>query len=71
MTSDAWRNKASRVIAEHALTAYKRANLLPNGKPRKRHVQYTCPAICDQLVECLRNDDELRAKQIFIYGPEA
>lgn len=67
MQTATWREKAHRVIGQLAHAAYEKANRLPNGRLRKRHVPYALPEVARALVECLGTDDEARAKGIFLY----
>jgi hypothetical protein len=60
-----WRAKAERLIAEMARSEFERANRLPNGQIRKRHVPYRLPSEADVLVTCLGSDDERGAKELF------
>lgn len=61
-----WRDKANRVISADCMAEWREANTLPNGRRRKRHVPYSVPKTAQELVECLKSDDEERAKAIFI-----
>lgn len=61
-----WQHKAERLIAEHAMAAYKAANILPNGQKRKRHVPYRLPEIAEALVAALGANDEHEAKRLFM-----
>ena len=64
--TNGWRDKAQRLIGEHCAGAYRQANLLPNGRKRKRHVPYSVPPVAAALVAALGADDEYEAKRIFI-----
>lgn len=65
MAQAAWRDKAEWIIAADAKDAYERANRLPNGRLRKKHMPYTISDRAEQLVKCLGNNDEEAAKAIF------
>lgn len=56
-----WRDNADRLIGRACFEAWRSANA---GK--RRHVPYRVPDIAQELVECLRDDDEHRAKAIFL-----
>lgn len=73
-STGSWRTKAHRLIGEMSQSAYHAANVLPNGRIRKRHVPYTLPRLADDLVAALDNDDEMSAKAIFVllaFSPDA
>lgn len=61
-----WRHKAQRLIAQYSLASYREANVLPNGRKRRRHVPYSIPEIARALVAALNRDDELEAKRLFM-----
>lgn len=46
--------------------SYLKANVLPCGKLRKKHVPYSVPEDAAFLVQCLQRDDEHSAKALFI-----
>lgn len=60
-----WEQKAHRLIAEMARAAFERANRLPNGQLRKKHVPYTLPNDAVRLVKYLGENDEVGAKALF------
>ena len=60
-----WHDKAKEIIGRYSLESYRRANVLPNGQKRKRHVPYSVPEIATALVAALSADDELEAKRLF------
>jgi hypothetical protein len=62
-----WRTKAERIIAGLSLAAYTEANTSPLGRKYKKHHPYTIPRIAEELVICLNKNNEVRAKQIFMY----
>lgn len=62
----AWRHKAERLIARLARQSFEQANMMRNGKLRKRHVPYALPALAEALVKCLDRNDEERAKALFL-----
>lgn len=66
-SSTPWRAKAEREIAKLCFASYVQANRLANGSFRKRHVPYSVPEKAQELVACLATNDEIRAKQIFLY----
>ena len=61
-TINPWVEKANRLIAIASLDAYRKAN----PHPRKKHRPYTIPVIADDLVRCVKTDNELEAKRIFL-----
>ena len=65
-TDKAWHDKAARIVRKHAEASWRAANVLPNGRTRKRHVPYTLPAICEALIAAMYKDDEYEAKRLFI-----
>lgn len=65
LVQDIWREKANKLIEKMSFDAYKKANILPSGQKRKKHVPYSIPFHAEQLVECLKDNDEERAKAIF------
>lgn len=60
-----WQDKAHRLIADMCRTSYLQTNRKPNGRLYKRHRPYSVPLHAQELVECLRREDEVGAKQIF------
>jgi hypothetical protein len=60
-----WEKKAHKLIAELCLASWRQANVLPNGKRRKRHVPYSRPVTAQALVDALGKNDEHKAKAIF------
>jgi hypothetical protein len=48
------------------MESYRKANYFPNGKKRKRHVQYSIPEIATALTAALDKNDEYEAKRLFI-----
>ena len=73
-TMPAWEKKAHKIIAALSRAAWLKANQLPNGRLRKKHVPYTIPEVAEKLVEILgmhdRKEAEERAKSIFMYDHE-
>lgn len=68
-----WEQKAHKVIEGLCRASYLQANIMKNGKRRKKHVPYPVPPIAERLIECLKTSDEYEAKAIFIslaYNPE-
>ena len=66
VAAQTWRNKAQRLIGEMCLTSYRQANTKADGTLYKRHHTYSVPAMAQDLIECLNNEDEHRAKSIFM-----
>ena len=62
-----WVVKAHEVISKLCLQAYVEANTRPNGMKYKKYRPYTVPEEAQELTKCIAEDDELRAKQIFLY----
>lgn len=60
-----WERKAHAIIAELSAASWRQANILPNGKQRKRHVPYSIPETARALVDALGRNDEHKAKAIF------
>ena len=58
---EAWKEKAHRLISIACEQSRKQAR----GK-RKKHVPYSPPEIASNLLDCLNNDDEEKAKAIFL-----
>jgi hypothetical protein len=61
----AWQDKAHRLISEMARNAQEKANRLPGGRLRKRHVPYSLPEDAHRLVRFLGTNDEKGAKALF------
>lgn len=57
-----WREKANYMIAKLSLGAYKRENPVPG----KKHKPYAIPELAADLVVCLDDNDEVRAKSLFL-----
>lgn len=57
----AWHDKANEIIQSEAWTAYK----LVNKPGQKRFKPYTISETANELVRCLRENDESGAKHIF------
>lgn len=51
-------NKAQNLIAVDALDAWRKANILPSGKRRKRHRPYSVSPRAQQMVAALATGDE-------------
>lgn len=60
-----WQDKAHRLIGEMARSAYEKANRLPDGRFRKKHISYSLPEDAHRLVRFLGADDETGAKALF------
>jgi hypothetical protein len=61
-----WQDKAHSIIYSECQREYLKANLLPNGRMRKKHVPYSSPELADTLRDCINNNDEEMAKFIFL-----
>lgn len=61
-----WQHKAHRMISEMCMTEWRRANVKADGSMRKRHVPYAVPDDAKMLMECLRTNDEITAKEYFV-----
>lgn len=59
-----WQDRAHQMIAEAAKEAYLKAGNKWPANLNKKHKPYTLPKWCDELVECMKRDDEERAKAI-------
>ena len=66
-----WQDQVKRAIGALCRVSYLQANLLPNGKLRRRHVPYSVPDVAQDLIDCLNTDDEERAKAIMLVNGEA
>jgi hypothetical protein len=62
-----WKDKAHKIIGGLCRESYLKANKLPNGQLRKKHVPYSVPQEAMELVDCLNKNDEERAKQLFMH----
>ena len=62
-----WHNKAHREISRLCYAEYLRVNTRKDGQRYKKHHPYSVPEIAERLVDALRTDNELEAKQIFLY----
>ena len=62
-----WRNKVNQVILALCAEAYKKANILPNGQKRKRHVPYVVPELAQELVKALGEDNEEKCKSLMLW----
>lgn len=62
-----WQLAARRLVAETAQTAYKAANLKPDGtRKRKAHTPYSLPDWVKPLLAAVEQDDEAEAKRIML-----
>ena len=62
-----WRDKANKIIGDLCYESYRKTNFKPNGKRKsKKHIPYSIPIMAEELLDCLKRDDEIRAKQIFM-----
>ena len=62
-----WRDKVHKVINALCRQSYLKANMLPNGQLRKRHVPYTVPQEAQDLIKCLNSNDEVAAKSLIMH----
>lgn len=67
---ESWQEKAHRIIAALSRESWAKVNILKNGRQRKKHVPYTIPEAAADLVECLKTNDEERAKAMFVFNYE-
>ncbi len=61
-----WETKAHSIIYSECQREYLKANQLPNGRMRKKHVPYRSTELADTLRDCLNTNDEENAKFIFL-----
>jgi len=61
-----WRKKVNERIYELSKESYEQNNRLKNGRLRKKYVPYSVPPVSQELVKCLGQDDEERAKAILL-----
>lgn len=61
-----WRDRAKYFIGIMCEKSWRDANFSKSGKRIKRHVPYTPPALAQELAKCLDDNDEERAKAIFL-----
>lgn len=65
-----WTKKTEKMIAEASLEAWRQANVR-NGKRLKKHHSYSLPQWVNELVECLKHQNEFeyeeKAKAIMMY----
>ncbi len=66
-TLEPWKQKVNRTIYRLCQAEYLRANLLPNGQMRKKHVPYTVPDEAKALIDCLNKNDEHQAKTLLMH----
>lgn len=62
-----WRDKAYKVIGTLCQEFYVQANRMKDGNYRKKHVPYSVPTLAERLIDCLNTDDEIGAKNIFVW----
>lgn len=62
-----WIIKAHEIISKLSSQAYYKANF-KNGIQLKKHVPYSIPEEAQELIECIKSNDELKAKQLFNYN---
>lgn len=58
--SEPWRHRAEKTISELAFTSWEKANRLPNGRLRKKHVPYTVPPFAAALTAALSLPEPVR-----------
>lgn len=56
-----WEIKAHRIVSELCLEEYKKVNA---GK--KRHKPYRVPELAQEILDCIKTDDEELCKYIFL-----
>ena len=61
-----WRDKANAMVAAECLASYRAANILPNGRLRKRHVPYRVPELSEALIQALNANNEHEVKRLFL-----
>lgn len=63
---ETWKDKAKGMIQAEAKTQFiKAGNKYPVCLSKRKHKPYALPIWCNELVECLANDNEEKAKAIF------
>ena len=62
----AWEKKAHRIISIVCKQSYKQTNTRKNGKKYKKHRPYHVPQLAKDLIKCLEDQDEERAKALFL-----
>jgi hypothetical protein len=63
-----WRDKAHRIISDLCRQSYLQAETTKAGKRRKRHVPYSVPQAAQDLIDCIKTNNEERAKAIFLFN---
>lgn len=63
---NSWQEKAHQIIAAEGAAAFHHANILPNGRRRKRHVAYSIPEIAVAIIKALDRNDEVECKRLFL-----
>ena len=63
-----WQDRVKKIIEQLAYQAYTQANTKKGGGRYKRHRPYSVPPVCGELLECLNNNDEERAKAIMMFN---
>lgn len=61
-----WEQKAHRLIHDLCMESYKKENYAKNGMKKKRHHPYRVPELAQDLVDCVKTDNEEQAKYIFL-----
>lgn len=61
-----WYRTAERLDNDICLDAFEKANRLPNGRLRKRHVPYSVPEYRQALRDAYQSMDELETKRIMM-----
>lgn len=61
-----WEQKAHRIIQNLCRESYNQSNTSASGKKYKKHRPYSVPELAEDLIECLANQDEERAKALFL-----
>lgn len=67
MSIQPWATKAHRLIGILCDQSYRQANPRPKiPGTRRKHRPYAVPQLAEDLIRCLKTDDELEAKRIFM-----
>ena len=61
-----WIDKANRIIKTLSEKSYRDANIMKNGRKRKIYVPYSIPELAENLVQCISEGKEMRAKALFL-----
>jgi hypothetical protein len=61
-----WEKKAHELIYDLCFEEYKKVNRDKRGIKKKKHIPYRPPELAEELHNCIKNEDEERAKFIFL-----